>query len=85
MTSTVSCSAILVEKSSSESSITSFSAASDKQINEHRKVTFSTYILATPHNSVAYEEYKRKYNETWLTPGENTQHSFICKLCVVVR
>lgn len=85
MTSTVSCSAILVEKSSSESSITSFSAASDKQINEHRKVTFNTYILATPHNSVAYAEYKRKYNETWLTPGEISQHSFICKLCVVVR
>jgi len=85
MTSTVSCSAILVEKSSSESSKTSFSAASDKQIIEHRKVTLNTYILATLHNSVAYEEYKRKYDETWLTTGEISQHSFICKLCVVVR
>ena len=64
MTSTVSCSAILVEKSSSESSITSLSAASDKQINEHRKVTFNTYIFTTPHNSAAYVEYKRKDNET---------------------
>ena len=70
MTSTVSCSAILVEKSSSESSITSFSAASDKQISKHRKVTFNTYILTIPHTSVAYVEYNRKYNKTWLTPGE---------------